>query len=119
MGWSGLGNIDDVEPMGEADRAVMDEVRQVLAKHGALERFGLTLLHSHFDLAADEILVETVDVERRMLTVRPVPQQKAVDAGDLVPTSWRLDRHDHEPMCGTYCHRSDGVHACSADLDAL
>lgn len=111
MSWSGLGDIDDVEPLGEDDKRVMDEVREVLAKHGALERFGLTLLHSHFALAPNEVLVETVDVETRTLTVRPT-RSGDVRASDLVPTSWRLDGPSHQPMCGTYCHRSGDFHAC-------
>jgi hypothetical protein len=45
--------------LGDRDRAVMDEVREVLAKHGALGRFGLTLLHSHFEVAHDEVLAES------------------------------------------------------------
>jgi hypothetical protein len=45
------------EPLSSADLAVLEEVRQVLAMHGALRRFGVTLQHQHFDLADDEILV--------------------------------------------------------------
>ena len=111
MGWAGLDNIDDVDPLGDDDRRVMDEVKAILEKHGALERFGLTLLHSHFDLAPDEILVETVDVSKRTLKVQPVPAGE-VRPSDLVATSWRLDGPGYQPLCGTYCHRSGDFHAC-------
>jgi hypothetical protein len=45
-----LVDIDDVRPVDATDQVVFDEVRKVLARHGALQRFGLTLLHQHFDV---------------------------------------------------------------------
>jgi hypothetical protein len=110
MDQSALPKIDEVAPVDEGDRAVMDEVRSVLVKHGALQRFGLTLLHSHFDLADDEILVETVDAKERKLTIRPMPVREAMAAGDPFETSWRLDSPSGEPECLLYCFRSsDGT----------
>ncbi len=110
MDGSALPRIDEVAPMGERDRAVMDEIRSVLVKHGALKRFGVTLLHSHFDLADDEILVETVDAEKRTLTIRPMPAKEAMAAGDPVETSWRLDSPSGKPECVIHCFRSsDGT----------
>lgn len=110
MGWQGLSNINEVEPLSEDDQRVLQDVREVLKRHGALERFGVTLLHSHFDLGPDELLVETVDHDNRTLTVRPRSSEDV--AGELVPTSWRLDAEDGEPRVLTYCHRtSGGIHA--------
>ncbi|MDT0449491.1 hypothetical protein RM609_10460 [Streptomyces sp. DSM 40473] len=37
----------------------------VLEKHGNLDRFGLCLLHDHFPVASDEVLVETHDADAR------------------------------------------------------
>jgi hypothetical protein len=106
MNWDTLPNIDNVEPMGDQDLAVMNEVRDVLAKHGALERFGLTLLHTHFDIGEDEILVEKVDAEARTLTISPMPAREAAAAGDPFETSWRLDAPDGQPRCVLYCFRA-------------
>jgi hypothetical protein len=105
MTWSGLPRIEEVEPLSVADRAVIEEVREVLARHGALERFGLTLLHSHFDLGQGEILVETVDKSARTLTTRVLPASDAEPGATLVETSWRLDASDGQPRCLTYCYR--------------
>ncbi len=89
----------------------MEEVRSVVAKRGALDRFGLTLLRSHFVLAPEEVLVETLDLGTRTLTVRPVPASE-LRSGELVPTSWDLDHGGAEPVCGTYGHRAREFHAC-------
>src|SRR5215471_10415730 len=83
-----LPNIYEIDPAGPQDRACFDELREVLERHGALQRFGITLLHQHFEMAPDEVLVESVDTENRILTMRPVsakPNERAVE------TSWRLD----------------------------
>jgi hypothetical protein len=53
-----LPDIDQVIPMGPTDDQLMADLRCVLDQHGALERFGITLLHQHFDLGDDEVLVQ-------------------------------------------------------------
>ncbi|MEV0374333.1 hypothetical protein AB0I10_31820 [Streptomyces sp. NPDC050636] len=97
-----LPDIDDVEPASDTDQQCIDEVRAVLSRHGALQRFGLTLLHEHFDVADDEILVEEIDVENRTLTSRP---QKVTDVGNSVATAWRLDEPTDIGRCITRCAR--------------
>jgi hypothetical protein len=84
-----LPDVDDVEPLGLPDEACIDELRAVLARHGALNRFGITLLHDHFDLEPDEVLVETCDKQGRVLTMRPV-KASALSVGTLVETQWQL-----------------------------
>ncbi len=44
----------------------------MLQKHRALSRFGVSLLHSHFDLAEDQMMMETTDLDEREHLVRPV-----------------------------------------------
>jgi len=103
--WSKLKNIDDVEPIGDGDAACLAEVRDVLKKHGALLRFGVALLHSHFDLADDEIMLESSDDESRSLLTRPVRQ---ADAGDRsVGTIWMLREGNAETMswCRRFCRK--------------
>jgi hypothetical protein len=73
----------------------------VLEQHGALQRFGLTLLHQHFDMGDDEILVESIDVTNRVLTLRPRPT--GATRGVAVETSWRLDDPRAQRRCETLC----------------
>jgi hypothetical protein len=64
-------DIMDVEPLGAADHACLQEIKDVLLRHGRLNRFGVTLLHEHFAISHDEILVEECDPANRTLTIRP------------------------------------------------
>jgi hypothetical protein len=99
--------IDAVESLGDQDAAVIDKVRAVLEEHGALDRFGLTLLHSHFDIGDDEVLVERVDAETRTLTIRPEKKAVLDEEADPVVTSWRL-RSDGGLEDIVYCYRPRG-----------
>jgi len=108
MNWSGLPDISTVDRISDEDRRIMSEVKDVLERNSAVDRFGVTLLHSHFDLAADELLVETVDTKNRTLQIKVVSPSVAADADELVPTSWRLDGPEPVPL--SYCWRSGDFH---------
>lgn len=97
-----LPDIYDVSPVGPNDEACFAELREVLARHGALQRFGVTLLHQHFDMGEGEILVESIDVENRVLTLRPRPISYT-RGGISVETSWRLDDPIAQRRCETQC----------------
>jgi hypothetical protein len=73
---NGLLHIKDVEPIGERDADLLSDIRVVLAKHGVLNRFGLTLLHKHYDLQRDEVLHETTDEENRVSEIRPITRDQ-------------------------------------------
>lgn len=87
---SPLPNIDEVAARSDTDDACFEDLREVLAQHNALDRFGITLLHQHFHIGGDELLVEEVDVDSRTLITRPVRQTEM--AGRRVKeTNWRLE----------------------------
>jgi hypothetical protein len=95
-----LPDINEVRPVGQDDDVVFAEIRDVLKRHGALQRFGVTLLHQHFPIAPGEVLVENIDVINRVLTTSP----KVTDSvGNAVETSWRLDHPDGQQRCETRC----------------
>jgi hypothetical protein len=85
--WSRYKDIEDVEPINDGDLDCLAEVSEVLKKYGKRERFGVALLHKHFDLAADEQLVEYTDAEARLLTIKPI---KCSEAGQTIETIWEL-----------------------------
>lgn len=70
--WNHLPDIHDVTPLNDHDRACLDAVRDVLAKFDCLDRFGVNLLHKHFEMAEDELLIEQVDEAGRRLVTKPV-----------------------------------------------
>jgi hypothetical protein len=98
-----LPDIDVVQPFGPDDVALFDDLREVLSRHGALDRFGIVLLHQHFRLSPDERLVEFVDAERRVLTIRPVAAT-AASAVSAVQTQWRLDQPTPTLGCERWCY---------------
>ena len=85
-----LKNIDDIAPLQDDDRACFMEIRDVLSKHGKLDRFGLTLLHKHFDVYEGETLLETCDSENRTMTIT-VMKKEDIQTSRVVQTNWRLD----------------------------
>lgn len=87
---SRLPDIEDIEPLGAQDAPFLQEVREVFERHGMFERFGLTLLHDHFDIADDELLVETCDVENRVLTSSPQHIDAAEPGDRLIETNWKF-----------------------------
>lgn len=106
--WSALADIEAVEHgLSQTDIECLNDVRAVLEAHGKLRRFGVSLLHRHFEIAADECLLETVDVQRRELFVRPVPKDSLPQA---VQTQWRLVDRSPLQWCEAWCNYSGGTH---------
>jgi hypothetical protein len=110
MQWNRLDHIADVRPIGDEDAACLEEIRSVLEKHGALSRFGVSLLHSHFSLAEDEMLLETTDLVKRQHLVRPVKRSwLAANSITAQTTVVAFDEHGYSQNCG--CDpRSTGHH---------
>ncbi len=87
--WSTLDHVDEVVPVNEKDDVVLEELRDVLVKHGYCERFGITLLHRHFDLGKDEVNVETTDEESRMSITCP-KKLADLEESQAIQTQWRF-----------------------------
>jgi hypothetical protein len=100
MQWALVADIDDVHKLDDTDAECLREIRAILARHKKLERFGVTLVHSHFHIDDDEILVETVERETRTLTVRPI---KRTEAGKTVETAWSLAENEPLIVCRQHC----------------
>ncbi|MFD5794556.1 hypothetical protein ACFWIO_13635 [Streptomyces diastatochromogenes] len=99
-----LPRFEEAEALGPQDAEFVRDLVAVLARHGNLNRFGLCLLHDHFPLAPDEVLVETNDARTRTLHA----QVEKVDATRHTKASqWRFLPHAQggqgaEPDDGTY-----------------
>lgn len=100
-----LPHLHEVPPLDATDAACIAEMHEVLARHGKTGRFGVGLLHRHFDLHRSERLVETIDEESRTLTTRPV---KADDLSDAVPSAWQLTADGPQPIL--WCYDKLGPH---------
>ncbi|MBA6433946.1 MULTISPECIES: hypothetical protein [Streptomyces] len=82
-----LPTFEEAEGLGPQDAEFVRDLIAVLEKHGNLDRFGLCLLHDHFPLATDEVLVETNDPEARTLQIRV---EKANGTRHAKPSQWRF-----------------------------
>lgn len=93
--WIAMPNMGEEALHGyvSADRKMFTEVRDVLLRHGAIDLFGLYLIHKHFDISPQEEMVEFVDFERKEVTVRPVNRSE-LEMANLVPTNWFFDASD-------------------------
>lgn len=100
--WNDLDRVHDVAPLDDGDQAVLLELHAVLRRHGAQKRFGVTLLHSHFDLDEGEVLVERVDADGRSMSISAEPAE-SFESVELVATSWRFLGDRLMPL--QYCHR--------------
>ncbi|MGI8908373.1 MAG: hypothetical protein ACR2IE_18015 [Candidatus Sumerlaeaceae bacterium] len=89
LSYNDLPDIHEVSPLTDQERECLDAVRDVLYKHRCADRFGVMLLHNHFHLSDDEILVESCDMENRVLIAKP---QKAseFDQARVIETNWRF-----------------------------
>jgi hypothetical protein len=97
-----LPDIDEIAPLSPSDEDCLKDIKAVLAKHNALHRFGVTLLHQHFEIAPDEVLVEECDVIGRRLTIAP-QKESSLSVGKAIATNWRLDTNEVMAKCIQVC----------------
>jgi hypothetical protein len=95
-----LPDISQVVPISEEDKTCLQAVEEVLRKHGALSRFGIALLHTHFQLGEDEILLEECDTDNRTLICKPVKISELNEK--TIQTIWAFDK-SMEKACTKFC----------------
>jgi hypothetical protein len=100
--------IGRVEPRLESEAPLFDEIHGVLKKYGVERKYGLALLHRHFDLAEDEVLLEFTDVTNRTLTAKPALRSEV--AGNAIETVWSLDSGNVVTDCIVFCYKPNGQH---------
>lgn len=102
-----LPDITEAKPLVSTDKPLVDELVAVLKKHNALDRFGITLLHQHFPISDDEVLVENVDTGARTQLICPMKKDE-LGSLNYTETSWRLD--SGEPMMACVCVKMGDDH---------
>ena len=126
VGYTALPNIDDVQPLSYKDEACIREMRAVLEKYDALNRFGVTLLHDHFPVAENELLVEYADTSKRVLVTRVFPKDQVAQR-EVIETAWRLGARDADRVCEKTCswnadqgkHKKTGHLPFVDDMDSV
>lgn len=109
MQWERVPDIDEVAQFSENDEACFREIRAVLKKYDALDRFGLTLIHSHFEIRDDEVMVESTNTETRTQTVRPMLVGE-LDQQEYTITNWKLSEGENIVKRTCVCTRTNQGH---------
>lgn len=104
-----LTDINEVVPQSVDDQALFNDLYDVLKKHNALKRFGIMLLHQHFDIGSDEVLLETTDKHERTQLIQPVKKSDLARL-DYIETSWRLDAGP-KPLMACSCIKQGNDHS--------
>lgn len=107
--WGLLHDLQGVAPLDAADLACMAELREVLARHGRLDRFALHLVHKHFELAPHEVMVEYNDPVAREQHLR-VERRDARSLREAIPTTWLLDAPAQPVVTCVCAYRADVGH---------
>jgi hypothetical protein len=68
----------------------LNELQSVIEKYDLTRKFGVALLHKHFEIGEDEVLLETNDPVNRSLNSEPVKINEAEKKG-YATTIWRFD----------------------------
>jgi hypothetical protein len=80
----------DVGELTEDDRECLDDLGQYLVAADAWNRFGIWLLHKHFEPEPGEVFVEHVVSDPRGTQTRPIARS-SFEAQELSPTAIRFD----------------------------
>ncbi|CRL52078.1 hypothetical protein SB725_29245 [Pseudomonas sp. SIMBA_041] len=96
----------EARPLDEKDALFIGELCELLKRHENTERFGLFLLHDHFTMNRDEILLESNDPDARTLHMEVVKRENLPE-GKF--TSWRLggtrgNKVEALTFCGRICY---------------
>ena len=82
--------VKEVRPLSDDERATLMDVAALLQEKGLTDRVGISLLHKHFDLAADEVMVEEESQGSRVLTSAPAKVESLLGRSYL-ETNWRIE----------------------------
>ncbi len=112
-------HIDDVKRYSSQDMKMLAIFGQILAQHDAQERFGISLLHKHFDLQEGEIIVETKSIDSKEFTISV---SSIYDQNNKVPSMWRFVEGE-KTIQATQWVQSNGYnsigHVIDSDLPLL
>lgn len=107
MQWASIADLHDVPALSDSDFDCMRDIREVLVKHGMLDRFAVHLIHKHFELEEDEILVEYNDAGPREQYFR-VEKATPNILANSIPTTWTLE--GMVPLARCVCATRPGGH---------
>jgi hypothetical protein len=115
--YKGIPDILDARRVcGEDDGFLVDALGRVLLSQGVSDVVGVCLLHTHFELAFDELLVETLLSDHIVSTPRRVGSIKEplypiiwrVSEDGAVPLHWRVGHDSHSERIIAFINGNGG-----------
>ena len=100
MQWALIPDVHDIAPLSDLDSACLRELRDVLRRHNAIDRFAVSLIHKHFDMQPTEQMVEFTDIEARTLTIKPISSREGLRT---LETTWRFSTETSDAHASTIC----------------
>lgn len=91
--------------MTSTDEACFEEIKTILKKHNALQRFGVTLI-SNETLPSDKTRMETNSAKDRTLITQIVDKKKY--KGQAIETNWKLNTIEAIATCEQSCMSTGG-----------
>ncbi len=98
-----LCDISEVQTIKEDDIECLNEIKKIITKHGKERKLGIALLHKHFNISDEEVLVETISTKDRILTTKPISLKEA-GKKSLVQTVWCFSSDkSFAKSCESFC----------------
>ncbi|EGQ7973434.1 hypothetical protein I7Z51_002356 [Vibrio parahaemolyticus] len=88
-------NKDTLEMMSKEQYALFREIAFVLNKYPKLkDKFGIYLVHEHFECQNEEVLYEKSDVDKRVSLTQPITQSLLPEGA--FPSQWKISLQGDE-----------------------
>jgi hypothetical protein len=84
MQWANLPELHQTPRLDDSDLDCLEEIRDVLPRHGKSARFAVHLAHRHFELAPGEILIERPDPDARIREAGRRPPPSVLSSPSIV-----------------------------------
>jgi len=106
-----LKDIDAIEKLNETDLKCINDIKNILKRHNKEDKFGVLLLHKHFDISEDEIMLESIDVKNRILITKP-QKISTLKQNSFIQTVWSFSNNPSlNKNCESCCPRdTSGKH---------
>lgn len=85
-------------------RNCMTEIAEVLRRHQLDGQLGVQIIHTHFPVAEDEVMFESIDESTRTQSFQPLPKH-SLDPQDVWVSCW-------EPVSGRPILMCPRTHKC-------
>lgn len=110
--YQSIKKIEDLEPINEGDIQLMNKIRNLIIEHGAEDRFGLCLLHRHFDVGPGEYAIEeSYEKDRKsVVEIKKLDKEPLIDDPEYIPTTWKFTAENgtHVTLCVKRCQKVGG-----------